>query len=220
MKLRIVYDNEAKEGLESDWGFACLIEAEKSILFDTGASAEILSRNMQRLGIRKEDIEIIALSHEHWDHIGGLDAVLHQNVAVYVPSSFTRGTKKRIEEKAAEVVEVSGPADIVPGVHITGELRAGAGIKEQSLVLDTKEGEGVVVLTGCAHPGLENILEAAKRLGELYGVIGGFHGFDNLKSLETLKMIMPCHCTVHKEEIRRMYPEKAVWCGAGVVIEI
>lgn len=218
MKLRIVYDNEAKEGLESDWGFACLLEAEKKILFDTGASAEILSRNMQRLGLKKEDIEIIALSHEHWDHIGGLDAVLHQNVAVYVPRSFTRGTKKRIEEKAAEVVEVSGPADIVPGVHTTGELRAGAGIKEQSLVLDTKE--GVVVLTGCAHPGLENILEAAKRFGELYGVIGGFHGFDNLKSLETLKMIIPCHCTVHKEEIRRQYSEKAVWCGAGVVIEI
>lgn len=220
MKLRIVYDNEAKEGLESDWGFACLLGAEKKILFDTGASAEILSRNMQRLGLKKEDIEIIALSHEHWDHIGGLDAVLHQNVAVYVPSSFTRRTKKRIEEKAAEVVEVSGPADIVPGVHTTGELRAGAGIKEQSLVLDTKEGKGVVVLTGCAHPGLENILEAAKRFGELYGVIGGFHGFDNLKSLETLKMVMPCHCTVHKEEIRRQYSEKAVWCGAGVVIEI
>jgi len=218
MKLRIVYDNEAREGLESDWGFSCLLEAEKKILFDTGASGEILSRNMQQLGIRKEDIEIIALSHEHWDHIGGLDAVLHQNVAVYVPSSFTRGTKKSIEGKAAEVVEVSGPADIVSGVHTTGEL--GAGIKEQSLVLDTKGGEGVVVLTGCAHPGLENILEAAKSFGELYGVIGGFHGFDKLKSLEKLKMVMPCHCTVRKEQILRMYQEKAVLCRAGEVIEI
>jgi len=216
MKLRIVYDNEAKEGLESDWGFSCLLEAEKKILFDTGASGEILSRNMQQLGIRKEDIEIIVLSHEHWDHIGGLDAVLHQKVTVYVPSSFTRETKKSIEGKASEVVEVSGPADIVSGVHTTGEL--GAGIKEQSLVLDTKG--GVVVLTGCAHPGLETILDAAKSFGELYGVIGGFHGFDKLKSLEKLKMVMPCHCTVRKEQILRMYQEKAVWCGAGEVIEI
>ncbi len=40
--------------------------------------------------------------------------------------------------------------------------------KEQSLVLETKGGEGVVVLTGCAHLGLENILEAAKVFGELY----------------------------------------------------
>ncbi len=218
MKLRIVYDNEAKEGLESDWGFSCLIEAEKRILFDTGASGEILSRNMQRLGIRREDIEIIALSHEHWDHIGGLDAVLHQNVAVYVPGSFTKGTKRGIEEKAAAVIEVSGPADIVPGIHTTGEL--GIGIKEQSLVLETKESEGVVVLTGCAHPGLENILDAAKFFGELYGAIGGFHGFDKLKRLEELKMIVPCHCTVRKAEIMRMYPGKAVRCGAGEIIEV
>jgi len=218
MRLRIVYDNEAKEGLESDWGFSCLIEAEKKILFDTGASGEILSRNTQRLGIRREEIEIIVLSHEHWDHIGGLSAVLHQNVAVYVPGSFTRGTKKGIERKAAEILEVSGPADIVPGVHTTGEL--GIGIKEQSLVLETKGGEGVVVLTGCAHPGLENILEAAKVFGELYGAIGGFHGFGKLERLEELKIIAPCHCTVHKEEIMRMYPEKAVRCGAGEIIEI
>lgn len=219
MKLRIVYDNEAKEGLESDWGFSCLIEAEgRKILFDTGASSEILSHNMLRLGIRKEDIEIIALSHEHWDHIGGLDAALHQNATVYIPGSFTRGAKKRIEEKAAEVLEISGPADIVPGVHTTGEL--GAGIKEQSLVLETKGDKGVVVLTGCAHPGLETILEAAKGFGELYGAIGGFHGFAKLKLLEGLKMVMPCHCTVRKEEIMKMYPRKAIWCGAGEIIEV
>jgi 7,8-dihydropterin-6-yl-methyl-4-(beta-D-ribofuranosyl)aminobenzene 5'-phosphate synthase len=216
MRLRIVYDNEAKEGLESDWGFSCLIETEEKILFDTGASGEILSHNMQRLGIRREDIEIVVLSHEHWDHIGGLGAVLHPGVAVYVPCSFTRGTKRGIEKKAKAVVEVSGPADIVPGVHTTGEL--GIGIKEQSLVLETKG--GVVVLTGCAHPGLETILEAAKVFGELCGAIGGFHGFGKLERLEELKMIAPCHCTVHKEEIMRMYPEKAVRCGAGEIIEV
>jgi len=216
MKLRIVYDNEAKGGLESDWGFSCLIEAgNRKLLFDTGASGAILSRNMQRLGIKKEELEIIVLSHEHWDHIGGLDAVLHQNAAVYIPSSFTTTTKKKIKEQAAEVFEVSGPADIIPGVHTTGEL--GSGIKEQSLVLDTTE--GVVVLTGCAHPGLDTILEAAKQFGDVYGVIGGFHGFDKLELLEGVKKLIPCHCTVHKTEIRDMYPEKAVWCGAGEVFE-
>jgi len=219
MKLRIVYDNEAKEGLESDWGFSCLVEAgNRKMLFDTGASSDILSRNMQKFGIRKEELEIIALSHEHRDHIGGLDAVLHQNVGVYIPCSFTRGTKKRIEEKAKDVFEVSEPADIFSGVHTIGEL--GKAIKEQSLALETRDGEGVVVLTGCAHPGLENILETAKVFGDLYGVIGGFHGFDKLKLLEELKMVMPCHCTVRKKEIMRMYPEKAVWCGAGEIIEI
>ena len=217
MKLSIVYDNEAKEGFKSDWGFSCLIESgDRKLLFDTGASGDILAYNMQQLGIQKEDIEIIALSHEHGDHTGGLGAVLHPGVAVYLPCSFSRRLKKNVAKKAARVVEVSDPKEIIPGVHTTGEL--GLGIKEQSLVLDTEE--GVVVLTGCAHPGLEIILEAATMFGKLYGVIGGFHGFDKLESLQGLELIIPCHCTVRKKEILSMYPEKTVRCGAGVVIEL
>jgi len=217
VKLSIVYDNEAKEEFKSDWGFSCLIESgDRKLLFDTGASGDILAYNMQQLGIQKEDIEIIALSHEHGDHTGGLSAVLHPGVAVYLPCSFSRRLKKNVAKKAARVVEVSDPKEIIPGVHTTGEL--GLGIKEQSLVLDTEE--GMVVLTGCAHPGLENILEAATVFGKLYGVIGGFHGFDKLESLQGLELIIPCHCTVRKKEILSMYPEKTVRCGAGEVIEL
>ncbi len=219
MKLSIVYDNEAKEGFKSDWGFSCLIESgDRKLLFDTGASGDILTYNMRQLGIQKGDIEIIALSHshEHGDHTGGLGAVLHPGVAVYLPRSFSRRLKKNVAKKAARVVEVSDPEEIIPGFHTTGEL--GRGIKEQSLVLDTEEGR--VVLTGCAHPGLEIILEAATVFGELYGVIGGFHGFDKLESLRGLELIMPCHCTIRKKEILSMYPEKTVRCGAGVVIEL
>ena len=236
MNLRILYDNEAKEGwgeeegLKSDWGFSCLVEAEgrkgEKVLFDTGASAEILSHNLRKLGIKREEIEIIALSHEHWDHVGGLETVLHENVVVYLPRSFTRAAKRKIEEQAegVEVVEVSGPAEIVPGVHTTGELETGtAGLKEQSLVLEAtsgKGGEGVVVLTGCAHPGLENILEAAGRFGEVYGVVGGFHGFDRLELLAGLELVVPCHCTVRKQEILERFPKKTAWCGAGVTVEV
>lgn len=217
MELRIVYDNEAKGGLKSDWGFSCFIDAGgRKIVFDTGASGDVLAYNMQKLGLRKEEVDVIALSHEHWDHVGGLDAVLHQNVRVYIPRSFTKKIKKRIEEKAADVFEVSEPADIFSGVHTTGEL--GQTIKEQSLVLETRG--GVVVLTGCAHPGLETIVEAAAGFGDLYGVIGGFHGFDTLKLLEGLELVMPCHCTARKKEIMQMYSEKAVWCGGGETITI
>ena len=217
MKLSIVYDNEAKEGFKSDWGFSCLIESgDRKLLFDTGASGDILTYNMQQLEIQKEEIEIIALSHEHGDHTGGLGAVLHPGVAVYLPRSFSRRLKKNVADKAARVVEVSEPKEIIPGFHTIGEL--GRGIKEQSLVLDTEE--GLVVLTGCAHPGLEDILEVATVFGELYGIIGGFHGFDKLESLQGLELIMPCHCTVRKKEILSMYPEKTVRCGAGGVIEL
>lgn len=217
MKLSIVYDNEAKEEFKSDWGFSCLIESEDwNLLFDTGASGDILTYNMQQLGIQKDDIEIIALSHEHGDHTGGLGAVLHPGIAVYLPRSLSRRLKKEVANKAARVVEVSEPKEIIPGVYTTGVL--GRGIKEQSLVLDTED--GMVVLTGCAHPGLKIILEAATVFGELYGVIGGFHGFDALESLQGLGLIMPCHCTIRKKEILSIYPEKTVRCGAGGVIEL
>jgi 7,8-dihydropterin-6-yl-methyl-4-(beta-D-ribofuranosyl)aminobenzene 5'-phosphate synthase len=221
VKLSIVYDNEANEGFISDWGFSCLIETEDwKVLFDTGASGEILIHNLQQFGIYKEDIDIIALSHKHWDHIGGLRAVLHPSVAVCLPSSFPLGLKKRIAKKAASVVEVSGPKEIVPGVYTTGELRIVLLLTEQSLVLKRKGDEGVVVVTGCGHPGLEKIFEAAKAFGTLYGVIGGFHGFKKLELLQGLELIVPCHGTIRKQEIIEMYPEKVVRCGAGMVIEL
>jgi 7,8-dihydropterin-6-yl-methyl-4-(beta-D-ribofuranosyl)aminobenzene 5'-phosphate synthase len=214
--LRIVYDNEAQTGFKSDWGFSCLIETEdRNLLFDTGSSRDILAFNLQQLHVQSETIATIVLSHEHGDHIGGLDAVLHPGVTVFVPSSFSRRFKHAVAQ-VADVVEVTLPRELVPGVYTTGEL--GAWQKEQSLVLDTPK--GMVVVTGCAHPGLEAILAAAATFGKLYGVIGGFHSFNRLELLRELELIVPCHCTAHKREILELYPEKTERCGAGMVLEL
>ena len=76
MKLTIVYDNDIYKkdmGLKADWGFSCLIETEgEAILFDTGAKGEILLENMEILGVNPKSISKIVISHEHWDHNGGL----------------------------------------------------------------------------------------------------------------------------------------------------
>lgn len=216
MRVRIVYDNEAQTGFKSDWGFSCLIETgDQNLLFDTGSSRDILAFNLQQLHVQREAIDTIVLSHEHGDHIGGLDAVLHPGNTVFVPSSFSRRFKHAVAQ-VAEVVDVTLPREIVPGVYTTGEL--GAWQKEQSLVLDTPN--GMVVVTGCAHPGLETILVAAATFGELYGAIGGFHGFNRLELLRELDLIVPCHCTAHKREILERYPEKTERCGAGMVMEL
>jgi len=96
----------------------------------------------------------------------------------------------------------------------TGEL---AGI-EQSMIVDSAF--GLVVITGCAHPGVGKILEVASEFGGVKGLIGGLHGFSDLHRIEDLDLICPAHCTLHKSAILRRYPEKCLVAGAGRVIEI
>jgi len=211
MKLTVLYDNEALEGFKKGWGFSCLIEqGGKKILFDTGWDGRKLLYNMKKAGVRKEDLDIIVLSHDHWDHIGGLTRVLHPKAEVYLPASFSKRLKKEISEQA-RLHEVNGPEEVLDGVHLTGEL--GSRIKEQAIAVDT--GNGLLVITGCAHPGLEEILRAAGSFGKVTGVMGGFHGFNRLELLDDLELIFPCHCTEEKVRILERYPEKARSCGSG-----
>ena len=106
------------------------------------------------------------LSHQHWDHIGGLPEILQANpeIKVYVPASFSENLKREIEKRAT-LIEVKEPVEISQGMRSTGEL--GDKIKEQALILDT--GNGCYVLTGCAHPGLATILDTALVYGNSKG---------------------------------------------------
>ena len=213
MKLTIVYDNETKKtGLTADWGFSCLIEAEDTpqILFDTGASGSILLHNMKKLNIDPGAIGIVVISHPHGDHFGGLENIIEANkdAELYLPQSFPIGTLAR------KLTKVKEPVQICPNVFSTGEL---GGI-EQSLVINTDK--GLLVVVGCSHPGVGNILDAASRFGKVYGIVGGFHGFRDFDRLNPLSLICPCHCTQYKIEIKRLFGDRCLDCGAGMVIEL
>jgi 7,8-dihydropterin-6-yl-methyl-4-(beta-D-ribofuranosyl)aminobenzene 5'-phosphate synthase len=236
MKLTIVYDNEAKHGLKSGWGFSCLIEAPgHNILFDTGWDGHLLLDNMRRLSISPEAIDILVLSHQHWDHIGGVPTFLHMNpdVDVYVPSSFSPNLKKEISSRGGcpeasgssseanlpvnpRLHEIKAPGQICKGVYTTGEL--GTDTKEQSLILDS--GNGLYVIAGCAHPGLSAILSAASMFGNVAGIIGGLHDSREHSLLKDLQLIGAGHCTVHKNEFREMYPGSFVEISAGYCLEL
>lgn len=213
MKLTVVYDNEArKQRLKPGWGFSALIETEhvSPILFDTGGDGSVLLHNMRELGIDARRIGTIVISHAHGDHTGGLQSILKVNgdAEIYVPASSWRQLPGR------KVIAVTGPVQLYAGVFSTGELKG----VEQSLVLRTDK--GIVVLTGCSHPGVSEILEAASRFGKVSGIVGGLHGFHDFEQLRGLSLICPCHCTQYKQELRYLFPEQYVDCGAGLELEL
>jgi 7,8-dihydropterin-6-yl-methyl-4-(beta-D-ribofuranosyl)aminobenzene 5'-phosphate synthase len=213
MRITIVYDNEIKKpGLIADHGFSCLIEAPDTprILFDTGASGPILLNNMKELKIDPSRIDMVVISHPHWDHFGGLEDIIkaNQDVEIYLPQSFGGGISAR------RITTIKQPSEIRPGIFTTGEL----GGVEQSLVIDSDK--GLVVVVGCAHSGVGNILDTAARFGKVYGIVGGVHGFHDFDRLNPLSLICPCHCTQYKSEIKRLFPDRCLDCGAGLALEI
>lgn len=213
MKVTIIYDNTAyKKGLRADWGFSCLVEVENTprILFDTGTNGSILLDNMKKLNIDPTSIDEVFISHAHFDHTGGLSAFLNvnNNVKVYVPVSF-RGVRG-----AKEVISVSEPLKIHNNVFSSGELDA----IEQSMGVETEK--GIVLIVGCSHPYMDHILDAARKFGKIYGIIGGLHGFSEFDLFKNLELICPTHCTQHKAELKSLYPEKYIEGGAGRIIEI
>ncbi len=219
MKVTILFNNEAKEGFRSGWGFSALVEKDgKSVLFDTGCDGGDLLYNMEKLSIDPAGIDYIVLSHQHHDHTGGLFDTLKKNskAEVFLLPSFPEQFKGEVMRKAAKMTEVSEGMSITEKVHTTGPLTDGT--DEQALAVETEK--GLVVLVGCSHPGLDRLLEKAEEHGEVYAVIGGFHGFSDLKKLEGIRIIGACHCTQKKEKIKKMYPDQSREILAGDIIDI
>jgi len=224
-----VYDNyQVDLEFKTAWGFATIIKTPKElILFDTGGNSEILLSNMKKLGINPASIKKVVISHIHSDHLGGLEGFLDRNsdVTVFIPSSFPQSIKNMMLEKGAKFVEISVPKKISDFVYTTGELYGPP--EEQSLIIDSKK--GLVIITGCAHPGIVNIVKKAKELmrrDEVYLVLGGFHHppISCVKEFKELgvEKVAPSHCTgdLVREAFGKEYKENFIEYGVGKIIEI
>jgi len=227
--LITVYDNyQVNPELKTAWGFATIIKTpQELILFDTGGNSEILLSNMKKLGIDPSSIKKVVISHIHGDHLGGLEGFLERNsnVTVFIPSSFPKSVKNMITQNGAKFVEISAPRKISDSIYTTGELYGPP--KEQSLIIDSKK--GLVVITGCAHPGIVNIVKRAKKImkkDKVYLVLGGFHHppLSCIKEFKELgvEKVAPSHCTgdLAREAFRKEYKGNFIEYGVGKNIEI
>jgi len=234
LRLTVIFNNVSfDKSLSSSWGFSCLIEwRDETILFDTGGDGNILLSNMKRMNIDPMAVHTVFLSHAHADHTGGLEALLQKNtrVRVWLPESFPNAFKNMIKNYGAKVKSVRKSAQISEGVHSSGEM--GDGIIEQALILETSS--GLVIITGCAHPGIVNVVRKAKQLykGEVYLVMGGFHlaGMSDeragtiisiLKEMG-VKKVAPSHCTGEKAMalFREAWGDNFLEGGVGAIIEL
>lgn len=207
MRFKIFYNNiSVDKNIKPEWGFSALIEHNgKHILFDTGGDADILAANMQEMKVDPAEVDHVFISHEHWDHTGGFPLFKEERIGA---------------EKFSE---------LFPGFYTTGMLEGK--IKEQSLVIDTEA--GLIIVTGCSHPGIVNIVRHVKEKSkkEIFLVLGGFHLYEmNLSKINSIvgelqllgvKKIAPCHCTgekavsVFQEEFKKDF----IKIGAGSIID-
>ena len=233
VRLTIMYDNTTEDPrLTVEWGFAALVEYKgHTMLFDTGLDGPSLLGNMEVLGVAPESIEAIVLSHEHGDHTGGLQDLLATGIhpQIYIPAAMA-GKVNQAQREQYTIIEVSDPVEIVPGMFSTGEISGS--VPEQGLVVKTTE--GIVVITGCAHPGIVKMVERSSEIvdGEIALVVGGFHlGNHNSGQIDSIiadfrsmgvKQVTPTHCTGEEQiaQIAEAYGEDYIPGGAGQVIVI
>ena len=175
--IRIIYDNYVKaDGLLSDWGYSVVIEGlDKGILFDTGTKPDIFESNWKKMNLDAGSIDFLVLSHEHNDHTDGIPAFvkMKKGIPVVIPHSFSSKFKTKMVEYGLEPLLVSGPVKICENLYSSGEFSGS--VPEQALVLNTRK--GLVVMTGCSHPGIIEMLRKIKTdfNKDLYMVFGGFH---------------------------------------------
>lgn len=238
----VIYDSRKHQlDLKEGFGFSCFIKfKDMRILFDTGGDQKSFFHNMNKLNIPLDNITHVVFSHQHWDHTAGFEEVLKKvapTTKVYVPHKFSSSLKKKIPEHL-EVQTINDFQQIAEDCYslvLKGSsmvLKECFSVFEQSLVFNGPE--GLIVLTGCGHPGVGKILRRAMEEipKPIDALIGGFHLHHSFGSTINsivedvislgIKKIAPCHCTGEKAiaKFQETYHENCHVLGIGSMFEV
>jgi 7,8-dihydropterin-6-yl-methyl-4-(beta-D-ribofuranosyl)aminobenzene 5'-phosphate synthase len=206
MKLTVLTENIAGGSFYAEHGLSYLIvHEEKTILFDTGHS-DIFQQNAWRLGLDlAQQVDLIVLSHGHWDHGNGLNYIRNKPLLTH-PSSFIKRFRKRDQtslglslsraeiEDRFELNVSATPVQISKHIFFLGEIPRNNDFEAQTTAFADENGNDdfvpddsalavirdheLVIVTGCSHSGICNICEYAKTVtgvNRIKAVTGGFH---------------------------------------------
>jgi 7,8-dihydropterin-6-yl-methyl-4-(beta-D-ribofuranosyl)aminobenzene 5'-phosphate synthase len=289
-----LYDAFGRDSaLTKDFGFSCITKYQgTTILFDAGSNADILRHNCEALHIDLKEVDIVIVSHGHFDHLNGIDYLLSVNpdVKIYFPYDIFWGapvpfdatgqepavkdslpvemryfdggdTKFLIKQSGrfwnANIEYVKSSKEIAPGLKVIstsspymgyfscypgksfvegqfddhGDQCKNTNLPELSLSMHTENGE--VLITGCSHTGVENIIrETMAYTGNTIDLVyGGFHmiPFDRntidslalmMKDEMGVRRIAPAHCTGHLafKCLKDAYQSAYLYAGLGETI--
>ena len=232
--ITFVYDNiNANSLLQEGWGLSLFVEFEdRKIVFDAGGNKEAVLANLEKLHVPLDEITDVVISHKHWDHVDGLDSLLSRvrdQTKVYLPKFFPGFFLKR----------KFGSLHFMPPLsfHEMGRnlfsfsLKAGFLLYEQILVLSAMK--GLVLLTGCAHPGIINIIRETKSRfpdRKIRAIVGGFHLYkaasERTKAIvhafqaNGVEKVVACHCSGEgiQKQFQETYGSNFLPVGTGSVI--
>jgi len=205
LKITVLNDNIAGRWCRAEHGLSFLIEADRTVLFDTSSSSDLIAYNAQILNIDLQQIGTIVLSHGHDDHTGGLMFFEGQQLICH-PDSFLKRTRKSnrtelgIKWTEAEIrsrfnlILSRDAIQLSEQIYFLGEIPRLTDFESKNTAFQKADGtddfvmddsglaivtsKGLVVVSGCAHSGICNMTAHAMKvtgIEKVHLVIGGFH---------------------------------------------
>lgn len=238
MYVRVIFDNKSQDHkLHAGRGLSLLID--ERVLFDTGESGVALMENMNTLGVDIEKIKAVVISHDHWDHQGGVGELLRlrEGLLIYGCSDMREEWESEIVKTGNRFEIARAMTEISDGLFLSGEIIGkykGKEIAEQALVIRSEK--GLSMLTGCAHPGILKMAEKVKehfKEDHFYAVIGGMHMLHESRPVAKITVHMlsrgmnvekigPTHCSGEEvmELFRQEYRQNFLALEVGGILEV